>query len=98
MNRLVFAIALLAAAAMPTLAAAPDRPSPLFELRDLFSLEAASDPQISADGSRTLLQAIAERGLAALPGTTARNDTRIPLRIRRRSARTGQSVHHEGQL
>ncbi|MDB5670027.1 MAG: family peptidase [Alphaproteobacteria bacterium] len=32
--------------------AAPDGPSRIFEPRDLFSLEAASDPQISPDGSR----------------------------------------------
>src|SRR5688500_7057114 len=36
----------------PLLAAPADGPSSLFEGRDLFSLEAASDPQISPDGSR----------------------------------------------
>ncbi len=36
--------------AMPVLAA--DGPSRTFEARDLFSLEAASDPQISPDGTR----------------------------------------------
>src|SRR6059058_826334 len=33
-------------------AAAPTGPSHTFEARDLFSLEAASDPQISPDGGR----------------------------------------------
>src|SRR5436305_10445002 len=44
---------LLAVAAYSTApAAAPTGPSRTFEARDLFSLEAASDPQISPDGSR----------------------------------------------
>jgi dipeptidyl aminopeptidase/acylaminoacyl peptidase len=38
--------------ATATFAAAPSGPSRTFEARDLFSLEAASDPQISADGAR----------------------------------------------
>jgi hypothetical protein len=33
-------------------AAAQEGPSRMFEARDLFSLEAASDPQISPDGSK----------------------------------------------
>src|SRR5690349_10275589 len=37
---------------IPALAAAADGPSRTFESRDLFSLEAASDTQISPDGSR----------------------------------------------
>jgi len=47
MIRKAFAILLLFAAP----AAAQEGPSRLFEARDLFSLEAASDPQISPDGS-----------------------------------------------
>jgi dipeptidyl aminopeptidase/acylaminoacyl peptidase len=38
--------------AVPAAAAAPDGPSRQFTTRDLFSLEAASDPQISPDGTR----------------------------------------------
>ena len=37
---------------LPALAAPPEGPSRTFEARDLFSLEVASDPQISPDGSR----------------------------------------------
>jgi dipeptidyl aminopeptidase/acylaminoacyl peptidase len=43
---------LLAGFAVPVSAAAPDGPVRSFTPRDLFSLEAASDPQISPDGSR----------------------------------------------
>jgi dipeptidyl aminopeptidase/acylaminoacyl peptidase len=46
------AASLLLTFAVPTLAAPPSGPSRTFEARDLFSLEAASDPQISPDGSR----------------------------------------------
>jgi dipeptidyl aminopeptidase/acylaminoacyl peptidase len=43
----------VAAPIAPAFAAAPaDGPSRTFEARDLFSLEAAADPQISPDGSR----------------------------------------------
>src|SRR5215213_5944510 len=52
MNARLLAAALLAALALPALAAPPEGPSRTFEARDLFSLEAASDPQISPDGSR----------------------------------------------
>ena len=38
--------------ATPLMAAPVDGPSPILEPRDLFSLEAASDPQISPDGTR----------------------------------------------
>jgi dipeptidyl aminopeptidase/acylaminoacyl peptidase len=48
MIRKAFAVLLLFAAP----AAAADGPSRVFEARDLFSLEAASDPQISPDGSK----------------------------------------------
>jgi dipeptidyl aminopeptidase/acylaminoacyl peptidase len=48
MIRKAFAALLLFAAP----AAAADGPSRIFEARDLFSLEAASDPQISPDGSK----------------------------------------------
>ena len=48
MIRNAFALLLLFAAP----AAAADGPSRIFEARDLFSLEAASDPQISPDGSK----------------------------------------------
>jgi dipeptidyl aminopeptidase/acylaminoacyl peptidase len=48
MIRLAFAALLLLAAPV----AAADGPSRLLEARDLFSLEAASDPQISPDGSK----------------------------------------------
>jgi dipeptidyl aminopeptidase/acylaminoacyl peptidase len=48
MIRKAFAVLLLFAA--PAVAA--DGPSRIFEARDLFSLEAASDPQISPDGSK----------------------------------------------
>ncbi|HEU0097620.1 MAG TPA: S9 family peptidase [Allosphingosinicella sp.] len=48
MIRKAFAVLLLFAAP----AAAQEGPSRIFEARDLFSLEAASDPQISPDGSR----------------------------------------------
>jgi dipeptidyl aminopeptidase/acylaminoacyl peptidase len=50
MRTFVAAIALASAA--PLAAAAPEGPSRSFEARDLFSLEAAADPQISPDGSR----------------------------------------------
>src|SRR5439155_8409252 len=43
-------LAVTALSAAP--AAAPTGPSRTFEARDLFSLEAASDPQISPDGTR----------------------------------------------
>ena len=43
-------LAIAAFSAAP--AAAPSGPSRIFEARDLFGLEAASDPQISPDGSR----------------------------------------------
>jgi dipeptidyl aminopeptidase/acylaminoacyl peptidase len=46
------AFALAVTCASPIAAAAPDAPSRTFEPRDLFSLEAASDPQISPDGTR----------------------------------------------
>ena len=49
MIRTAFAVLLLLLAAP---AAAADGPSRLFQARDLFSLEAASDPQISPDGTR----------------------------------------------
>jgi dipeptidyl aminopeptidase/acylaminoacyl peptidase len=48
MIRKAFAVLLLFAAP----AAAAEGPSRTFEARDLFSLEAASDPQISPDGSK----------------------------------------------
>ncbi|HEX8262628.1 MAG TPA: S9 family peptidase [Allosphingosinicella sp.] len=48
MIRKAFAVLLLLAAP----AAAADGPSRILEARDLFSLEAASDPQISPDGSK----------------------------------------------
>jgi dipeptidyl aminopeptidase/acylaminoacyl peptidase len=50
MIRQAFAVLLLLAAAPSALAA--DGPSRTFEARDLFSLEAASDPQISPDGTK----------------------------------------------
>ncbi|MGZ8418122.1 MAG: S9 family peptidase, partial [Allosphingosinicella sp.] len=48
MIRKAFAILLLFAAP----AAAQEGPSRTFEARDLFSLETASDPQVSPDGSK----------------------------------------------
>lgn len=48
----LLATLLLAGFATPALAAPPEGPSRTFEARDLFSLEAASDPQISPDGTR----------------------------------------------
>ncbi|MBA3677057.1 MAG: S9 family peptidase [Sphingosinicella sp.] len=52
MKRLIACALLLGCSPLPLLAAPADGPSRLFEGRDLFSLEAASDPQISPDGSR----------------------------------------------
>jgi dipeptidyl aminopeptidase/acylaminoacyl peptidase len=52
MMRHAWSILLLIGAGEAALAAAPEGPSRTFEARDLFSLEAASDPQISPDGSR----------------------------------------------
>jgi dipeptidyl aminopeptidase/acylaminoacyl peptidase len=52
MIRHVWAALLLAGASGTALAAPPEGPSRIFEARDLFSLEAASDPQISPDGTR----------------------------------------------
>jgi dipeptidyl aminopeptidase/acylaminoacyl peptidase len=46
------ACAFLVLATPPALAATPDGPSRILEARDLFSLEAAADPQISPDGTR----------------------------------------------
>jgi dipeptidyl aminopeptidase/acylaminoacyl peptidase len=46
------AFALAVTLASPIAAAPPEGPSRAFEPRDLFSLEAASDPQISPDGTR----------------------------------------------
>jgi dipeptidyl aminopeptidase/acylaminoacyl peptidase len=46
------AVLLLAGMSGTAMAAPPEGPSRSFEARDLFSLEAASDPQISPDGSR----------------------------------------------
>jgi dipeptidyl aminopeptidase/acylaminoacyl peptidase len=48
----VCAAFLLAGLAGPSPAAAPTGPSRVFEPRDLFSLEAATDPEIGPDGSR----------------------------------------------
>jgi dipeptidyl aminopeptidase/acylaminoacyl peptidase len=49
----IFALLFAGAAFASPLAAAPrEGPSRTFEARDLFSLEAAADPQISPDGSR----------------------------------------------
>jgi dipeptidyl aminopeptidase/acylaminoacyl peptidase len=47
-----FCASLLVAAAVPVLAAPPEGPSTTFQGSDLFSLEVASDPQISPDGTR----------------------------------------------
>ena len=52
MLRLSCAFLLACTAAVPVIAAPPEGPSRTFEARDLFSLEAATDPQISPDGSR----------------------------------------------
>ncbi|QAY79871.1 S9 family peptidase [Sphingosinicella sp. BN140058] len=52
MLRLSCALLLACTAASPALAAPPEGPSRTFEARDLFSLEAATDPQISPDGSK----------------------------------------------
>src|SRR3954470_1309879 len=52
MLKRICAFVLLAGVAMAAPAAVPEGPSRAFEPRDLFSLEAASDPQISPDSSR----------------------------------------------
>jgi dipeptidyl aminopeptidase/acylaminoacyl peptidase len=52
MLKLACALLLASTAAASGSAAAPDGPSRTFQARDLFSLEAATDPQISPDGSR----------------------------------------------
>src|ERR1700712_1188250 len=52
MKKRICALVLLVGLAAAAPAAAPEGPSRSFEPRDLFSLEAASDPQISPDGSR----------------------------------------------
>ena len=52
MKKASFALAFLMSVSGPAIAAAPEGPSPLFGPRDLFSLEVATDPQISPDGSR----------------------------------------------
>ena len=52
MLRLSCALLLACAAALPAAAAPAAGPSRTFEARDLFSLEAATDPQISPDGSK----------------------------------------------
>jgi dipeptidyl aminopeptidase/acylaminoacyl peptidase len=52
MTKRICAFVLLGWMSVAALAAAPAGPSRLFEPRDLFSLEAASDPQISPDGTR----------------------------------------------
>ncbi len=46
------AIILACGLAMPGFAEPPGGPSRGFEAKDLFALEAASDPQISPDGSK----------------------------------------------
>lgn len=48
----ILAVLLLAGLSAPVVAAAPTGPSRTLEARDLFSLEVASDPRISPDGSR----------------------------------------------
>jgi Tol biopolymer transport system component len=48
----LLAFTLLLGLGTHAVAAAPDGPSRTFEARDLFSLEVASDPQISPDGGR----------------------------------------------
>src|SRR5215218_3967524 len=52
MTARLLAALLLLGLGTPALAAVPEGPSRTFEARDLFSLEAASDPQISPDGTR----------------------------------------------
>ncbi len=52
MKKLLCCAALLLCAPSGALAVQSEGPSRIFEARDLFSLEAASDPQISPDGSR----------------------------------------------
>jgi dipeptidyl aminopeptidase/acylaminoacyl peptidase len=49
-NVRLLAASFLFTASTPALAAQADGPSPLLQPRDLFSLEMAADPQISADG------------------------------------------------
>ncbi|MDB5691298.1 MAG: family peptidase, partial [Alphaproteobacteria bacterium] len=51
LKRICFFV-LLAGVSIAAPAAAPEGPSRSFEPHDLFSLEAASDPQISPDASR----------------------------------------------
>ena len=50
MTRLRLAALCLFTCAAPALAAAPQAPDPIFRPADLFGLEVADDPQISADG------------------------------------------------
>ena len=52
MLKWVCAAALAVVANGQALAAPEQRPSPLLEPRDLFSLQVAADPRISPDGSR----------------------------------------------
>ena len=52
MIRKAFALLLLMSAAAPAAAAPPDGPATTFQGSDLFSLEVASDPQISPDGTK----------------------------------------------
>jgi len=52
MLKQAFAAILLAGFAAPLSAAPPEGPATTFQGSDLFSLEAASDPQISPDGTR----------------------------------------------
>ena len=52
MNVRLLGVLLFAGLGLPALAAPPEGPSRTFEARDLFSLEVASDPQISPDGTR----------------------------------------------
>ncbi len=52
MGKWLYGAALLLCVEGTALAAAPEGPSRTFDARDLFSLEAASDPQISPDGTR----------------------------------------------
>jgi dipeptidyl aminopeptidase/acylaminoacyl peptidase len=80
MIRHAFAVLLLLAAP----AAAADGPSRLFEGRDLFSLEAASDTQISPDGSKIAYvrrsgDIMTDRMRASIWLVDARSGEQVPL-------------------
>lgn len=79
----IFAL-LLTCCAAPALAAPAEAPSATFEVRDLFGLEVATDPQISPDGSRIAYvrrsnDIMTDRAVSTIWLIDARTGAQVPL-------------------